>query len=101
MLDTSGENLELYPVIEAADIITWGDELDLEGIVQQGAVGELTLEPGYMTENHITVHSFLPVRVHDKIRRFGEDYEILTVQVFDLNGEPQFYKSSARRLVNQ
>jgi len=101
MLATSGEDLQLYPVIEAADTITWGNELDLKGMVTPGATGEIVIEPGYITENNITVHSFLPIRVHDKIRQAGVDYEVKTVQVHDFQGDPVFYKSVCRKLINQ
>jgi hypothetical protein len=101
MLATSGEDLQLYPVQEAADSVTWGEPLSIKGIVVQGATGEIVIEPGYLTENNITVHSFLPVRVHDKIRQRGVDYEVRTVQVFDFQGDPRYYKSVCRKLINQ
>lgn len=101
LLDLSAENLILYPVQQAADQVTWGQALNLKGAVTVGASGEIVIEPGYITEDHITVHSFLPVRVHDKIRRAGVDYEVLTVQVFDLNGDPQYFKSNCRKLISQ
>ena len=100
-LDLSGENLILYPVQEAADQVAWGEGITVKGIITIGASGEIVIEPGYITEDHITVYSFLPVRVHDKIRRSGVDYEVLTVQVFGLNGDPQYFKSSCRKLISQ
>lgn len=101
ILSVNGEGLLLYPVQQAADQVTWGSPLNLLGLVTLGAVGEIVLEPGYITEDHITVYSFLPVRVHDKIRRAGVDYEVITVSVSDLNGDPQVYKSVCRKLINQ
>jgi hypothetical protein len=101
ILSVNGESLLLYPIQQAADQVTWGSPLDLLGLVTLGAVGEIVLEPGYITEDHITVYSFLPVRVHDKIRRGGVDYEVITVSVSDLNGDPQVYKSVCRKLISQ
>lgn len=101
MLETSGEDLELYPVQEAADSVTWGEALLIKGIIVQGATGEVVIEPGYITENNITIHSFLPVRVHDKIRQRGVDYEVKTVQVFEFLGDPRYFKSVCRKLINQ
>ena len=101
ILSVNGESLLLYPVQQAADQVTWGSPLNLLGLVTLGAVGEIVLEPGYITEAHITVFSFLPVRVHDKIRRSGVDYEVITVSEEDLNGDPIFYKSTCRKLISQ
>jgi hypothetical protein len=100
-IDLSGENLILYSVEEAADQVAWDEGLSIKGLVTMGAAGEIVIEPGYITEDHITVYSFLPVRIHDKIRRRGVDYEVLTVQVFDLNGDPQYFKSVCRKLISQ
>jgi hypothetical protein len=101
ILSVNGESLLLYPVQQAADQVTWGSPLNLLGLVTLGAVGEIVLEPGYITEAHITVFSFLPIRVHDKIRRSGVDYEVITVSEEDLNGDPIFYKSVCRKLISQ
>jgi hypothetical protein len=101
ILSVNGERLLLYPIQQAADQVTWGPPLSLQGLVTLGAVGEIVLEPGYITEDHITVYTFLPVRVHDKIRRAGVDYEVITVSVSDLNGDPQVYKSVCRKLISQ
>ena len=97
----SGETLSLFPVQEAADQVTWGEAISFKAVVALGAVGEIVLEPGYITEDSITIYSLLPVRVHDKMRRGGVDYEVLTVQCFDLNGDPQYYKSTCRKLITQ
>jgi hypothetical protein len=101
ILDMQAENLLLYSVREAADQVTYGDGFSVKGMVSMGMAGEVMIEPGYILQDHITVYTFLPVRVHDKIRRAGTDYEVLTVQLFDLNGDPQYYKSVCRRLVTQ
>ena len=100
-IDLNGENLILHSVEEAADQVAWSEGLSIKGLVTMGAAGEIVIEPGYITEDHITVYSFLPVRVHDKIRRRGVDYEVLTVQVLDLNGDPQYFKAVCRKLISQ
>jgi hypothetical protein len=101
ILDLQGENLILYPICEAAEKVSYGEGLDVKGTVTMGTAGEIMIEPGYILEDHMTVYSFLPIRVHDKIRRTGVDYEVLTVQGFDLNGDPEYYKSICRRLIGQ
>ena len=101
LVNLSGETLSLYPVLEAADQVTWGEALSFKAVVALGAVGEIVLEPGYITEDSITVYSLLPIRVHDKIRRNGVDYEVTTVQCLDVKGDPQYYKSACRKLIMQ
>jgi hypothetical protein len=101
VLDSSGEILTLYSIQEAADQVTWGEDLEMKATVTMGTAGEVMIEPGYAIEDYVTVYSFLPVRVHDKIRRAGVDYEVSVVQAFDLNGDPEFYKSVCRRLISQ
>jgi len=101
ILDLQGENLLLYPIREAAESITYSEALSIKGTVTMGTAGEIMIEPGYLFEDHITVYTFVPVRPHDKIRRVGVDYEVLTIQPFDLNGDPEYYKSVCRRLISQ
>ena len=101
ILDLQGESLILYPIIEAAEQVIYGEGLSIKGTVTMGTAGEIMIEPGYILEDHITVYTFIPIRVHDKIRRDGVDYEVLTVQGFDLNGDPEYYKSVCRRLISQ
>jgi hypothetical protein len=101
LLSLNGDELQLFPVQQAAAQVTWGSPITLLGIVTIGASSELVLEPGYITQKQITVHSFLPTRIHDKIRYSGEDYEVITVSDYDLNGDPLFYKSVCRRLITQ
>jgi len=99
ILDLEGENLLLYPIREAAETVTYSEALSIKATVTVGTAGEIMIEPGYMLEDHITIYTFLPIRVHDKVRRAGVDYEVLTVQGFDLNGDPEYYKSVCRRLI--
>jgi hypothetical protein len=99
ILDLQGENLILYPIREAAESVSYSEGLDIKGAVTMGTAGEIIIEPGYMLEDHITIYTFLPVRMHDKIRRVGVDYEVSTVQRFDMSGDPEYYKSVCRRLM--
>jgi len=41
------------------------------------------------------------VRSHDKIRRNGVDYEILSVQDFIFKDDVAFHKAACRRLITQ
>lgn len=99
ILDLQGENLILYPIREVAENVSYGEGINIKGAVTMGTAGEIIIEPGYIFEDHITIYTFLPVRMHDKIRRVGVDYEVSTVQRFDLSGDTEYYKSVCRRLI--
>jgi hypothetical protein len=101
ILNSKGENLTLFPLTEAGDRTAYGDGIDIKAIVVPAKTEETLLEPGYITSDYLTLHVFAPVRRRDKIRRNGEDYEILTVQEFTFKGEIAFFKAACRRLISQ
>ena len=98
-LKTKGETVTLYPVREAAAIVTYGESLDLLAVVSSLKAEQVMLEAGYYLNDYLAVYTFLPVRVHDKIRRQGEDYEIQTVTPFTFANQRFYFKSVARRLI--
>ena len=59
------------------------------------------LEAGYYLNDYLAFYTFLPVRVHDKLRRQGEDYEIQTVTPFTFANQRLYFKSVARRLIGK
>jgi len=91
----------LYPIRQAADKVAYSEALDILAIVSPTRVDEIFIEPGYMINDYITVYTFAPLRQHDKIRRKGEDYEVLGVQQFGFQGETAYFKSTCRRLIGQ
>jgi hypothetical protein len=99
ILRSKGENVLLYPIRQAADNVTYSEPLDVKAIVSPTRIEEIFIEPGYMVNDYINVYIFAPLRQHDKIRRKGEDYEVLSVQAFDFAGETAYFKSSCRRLI--
>lgn len=101
ILGTSGEDVTLYPIREAADRTSYGEGLDVRAVVSPARVEEIIVESGYIINDYITLYTFIPLRVRDKIRRRGEDYEVQTVQAFDFSGETAHFKSACRRLVGQ
>ena len=101
ILSSKGENLMLYPVTEAGERTAYGAGIDVKAIVLPAKTEELLLEPGYVTSDYLTLHVFAPVRRHDKIRRNGEDYEVIGVQEFTFKGETAFLKAVCRRLITQ
>ena len=99
ILRSKGENVLLYPIRAAADKVEYSEPLDIKAIVSPTRVEEVFIEPGYMVNDYITVYAFAPLRQHDKIRRKGEDYEVLGVQAFDFQGETAYFKANCRRLI--
>jgi hypothetical protein len=101
ILSSKGENLTLHLVTEAGERTAYGAGIDVKAIVLPSKAEEVLLEPGYVTNDYLTLHVFAPVRRRDKIRRNGEDYEILSVQEFTFKGDVAFRKAACRRLINQ
>jgi hypothetical protein len=101
ILRSRGESITLYPVIEAAETVSYGEGIDIKAIVSPTRTEEILIEPGYIINDYITIHTFTPLRHHDKIRRRGVDYEVLGVQTFGWKGETAYLKANCRRLVGQ
>ena len=99
ILRSKGEYVLLYPIRQAADTVTYSEPLDILAIVSPTRVDEIFIEPGYIVNDYITVYVFAPLRQHDKIRRKGEDYEVLGVQAFDFQNETAYFKANCRRLI--
>jgi hypothetical protein len=99
VLALNAENLTLYPLLDVGDRTVYADGLAVKAIVAMGTAGELVFEAGYTMQDYITVYSFVPLRMHDKVRRANVDYEVQTVQPFAVNGDPEYFKSVCRRLL--
>jgi hypothetical protein len=100
-LRARGENVEIYSVREASEQVTYGEAVDILAIVSPARVEEVMIEPGYLINDYVTVYTFAPLRYHDKIRRKGEDFEVLGVQTFSFAGETVHFKGNCRRLIGQ
>jgi hypothetical protein len=92
--------LALHPIKEAGERTAYGEDIDVKAIVSPAKTEELLLEPGYVTNDYLTLHVFAPVRRRDKIRRSGEDYEVVSVQEIVFKGETAFRKATCRRLIS-
>lgn len=101
ILNSKGESLTLHPITEAGDQTCYGEAVDVKAIVLPTKTEELLLEPGYVTSDYLKLHVFAPLRRRDKVRRNGEDYEVVSVQEFMFKGETAFRKASCRRLITQ
>jgi len=99
ILKSKGENVLLYPIRQAAENISYGEPLSVKALVSPTRIDEIFIEPGYMINDYITVYTFAPLRHHDKIRRKGEDYEVLGIQAFDFQNETAYFKANCRRLI--
>jgi len=99
ILRSKGESVTLYPIREAADKVSYGEDVDIKAVVSPARVEEVLVEPGYIVNDYLTIHVFAPIRHHDKIRRKGVDYEVLDVQEFDFQGETVNRKAVLRRLL--
>jgi hypothetical protein len=100
ILTSHGETVELYPVREAIETVSYGESLEIQATVSALRAEEIVLEPGYFSADYLAFYTFLPVRQHDKVRRRGEDYELQSVQSFTFQNEPFYFKSVGRRLVS-
>jgi hypothetical protein len=100
LLRSKGEAVTLYPVREAAVTVSYGEPLDLLAVVSPIKAEQIMLEAGYYLDDYLAFYTFLPVRVHDKLRRQGEDHEIQTVTPFTFANQRLYFKSVARRLIS-
>jgi hypothetical protein len=101
MLRSRGENVTLFPVREASDIVSYGEGVDVKALVSPSRVGEIMPEAGYIITDYLLVYVLTPIRHHDKIRRKGVDYQVTELQEFDFQGDTCFRRAVCRRLVGQ
>jgi hypothetical protein len=101
ILNSKGEAVLLYPVRQATETVDYGEPLDILAIVSPVRAEEVVLETGYLLNDYLAFYTFVPVRVRDKIRRQGEDYELQSVTPFTYENKRIYFKSIARRLIGQ
>jgi len=100
-LKSYGENITIFPIREASDTISYGEGVDVKAVVSPTRVDEVLMEPGYAINDYITIYLFVPLRHHDKIRRKGVDYEVLSIQEFSFKGDILYRRAVCRRLLGQ
>jgi len=100
-LKAYGENITIFPIREASDTISYGEGVDVKAVVSPTRVDEILMEPGYAINDYITIYLFAPLRYHDKIRRKGVDYEVLSIQEFSFKGDILYRRAVCRRLLGQ
>jgi hypothetical protein len=99
ILKTRGEAVVLYPVRQTVETVSYGEPLSLLAIVSPLKAEQVLIEPGYYLNDYLTFYTFIPARIHDKIRRQGEDYEIQTLTPFTYANQRLYFKNTARRLL--
>ncbi len=98
VLRSKGENLTLYPIVQAGENPAYGEATELKAIALPGKAEELLIEPGYLVNDYLVLHVFAPLRRHDRVCRSGIDYEVIGIQDFNLKDEVAFHKVTLRRL---
>jgi len=99
ILNSKGEAVLLYPIQQAVETVSYGEPLDILAVVSPLRAEEVILEPGYYLNDYLIFYTFVPVRIHDKIRRKGEDYEVQNRQAFAYENQTSYFKLIARRLL--
>jgi hypothetical protein len=98
ILNSKGETVLLYPVRQAKDTTTYGEPLDVLGVISALKAEQVLIEAGYYLEDYLALYTFIPTRVHDKIRRQGQDYEIQTMTPYIYKNQRLYFKSTIRKL---
>ena len=99
ILEQAGENLTLYSVVQSEGHTSYLEGINVKAFVRLVRSDVLVIEPGYVTTDFFMAYTLLPIRQRDKIRRYGVDYEVVSVEVFRFLGEPYYYRALCRRLI--
>lgn len=100
ILRSHGENVTLYPVIEAKKSVSYGEGVIIKALVSPSRTDEIIMEPGYIINDYITLHTFAPIRHHYKLRNKGTDYEIGPVEDYSFQGQLMSRRAVCRRLIS-
>jgi len=100
ILRSHGEDVTLYPVIEAEESVSYGEGVTIKALVSPSRTDEIIMEPGYVVNDYITVHAFAPIRHHYKIRHKGINYEVGPVEDYSFQGQLMSRRAVCRRLIS-
>jgi hypothetical protein len=100
ILKNKGENLILHQITQTGEKPQYDEGIDVKAIVLPQKAEETLIEPGYITNDYLTIHVFAPIRRHDKVIRNGVAYEVTAIQDFMHKDEVAFRKAALRRLLN-
>ena len=99
ILRSHGEDVTLYPVIEAKESVSYGEGVTIKALVSPSRTDEIIMELGYVVNDYITLHTFAPIRHHYKIRHKGTDYEVGPVEEYSFQGQLMSRRAVCRRLI--
>lgn len=99
ILRSHGEDVTLYSVIEADESVSYGEGVVVKALVSPSRTDETVMEPGYIINDYITVHTFAPIRHHHKLRHKGIDYEVGPVENYSFKGQLISRRATCRRLI--
>ncbi len=100
ILRSHGEDVTMIPVIEAEESVSYGEGATIKALVSPTKTEEIIMEPGYIINDYITIHTFAPIRHHYKIRWKGVDYEIGPVEEYHFQGQLISRRTVCRRLLS-
>jgi len=99
ILRSHGEDVTLYPVIEAGESVSYGEGVAVKALVSPSRADEIVMEQGYSVNDYITVHTFAPIQHHYKLRHRGVDYEVGPVESYSFQGQLVSRRATCRRLI--
>jgi hypothetical protein len=99
ILRSHGEDVTWYPVTEAEESVSYGEGVTIKALVSPSRTDEIIMEPGYIINDYITVHTFAPIRHHYKLRHKGVDYEVGPVEDYNFQGQLMSRRAVCRRLI--
>jgi len=94
-----GDTITLYSLVKTAGSVAYTSGIHIKAVVNVTLPSEVMLEPGYTITDFIMLHTFIPIRHNDKIRRAGIDYEVGPVQTYRFRGQPMSFRALSRRLL--
>jgi hypothetical protein len=98
ILRSHGEDVTLYPVTETEGSVSYGIGVTVKALVSPSRADETVMEPGYIVTDYITVHTFVPIHNHYKLRHRGVDYEVGQVETYSFQGQLMSQRAVCRRL---
>ena len=99
ILRSHGEDVTLYPVTESEESVSYGEGITVKALVSPSRTDEIIMEPGYVVNDYITIHTFAPILHHHKLRHRGVDYEVGPVEDYSFQGQLMSRRAVCRRLI--
>ena len=85
-------------MVEEGEKASYGDEIEIEAVVESLRSEEIVFESGYMESDQIKVYVYFPIRNRDRIEWKGRLYEVGPVEEYSFRGETVYKASVCRRV---